>query len=261
MKRTMAIFKREFAAYFRAPMGFVVCAIFMAVSGLYFSSGVLSAYINLVGELAFIQSFFFVIIPLMTMRVFSEDRKNGTEVLLYTSPASSLEIVMGKYLAALALFLLMTSGTLVHVIITILYGGLVNINVLGAYVGFVFLGAAYVALGVFTSALTENQIIAAIISFVVMIVLSLLDVVSSMLGSVASTLIDKVNIFGLTDLQIDKAGSAVTAALNWLNPSTRTNNYIQGIFELSPILFFVSFVAVFLFLTNRVIEKRRWSQG
>lgn len=92
------------------------------------------------------------------------------------------------------------------------------------------------ALGVFTSALTENQIIAAIISFVVMIVLSLLDVVSSMLGSVASTLIDKVNIFGLTDLQIDKAGSAVTAALNWLNPSTRTNNYIQGIFELSPIL-------------------------
>lgn len=261
MKRTIAIFKRDFAAYFKTPMGYVVFAIFMAVSGLYFSSGVLSSYMNMVGELAFIQSFFFVIIPLMTMRAFSEDRKNGTEVLLYTSPASCTEIVLGKYLAALALFGVMTAGTLIHVIITSLYGGRVDISVLGAYIGFIFLGAAYVAIGVFASALTENQIIAAIISFVVIIVLTLLDFVSTMLGSVMATLIDRINVFGLTDMQIDAAGSAVTNAIQWLNPATRLSNYIDGIFELSPLIFFLSVIAAFLYMTNRVIEKRRWSQG
>lgn len=260
MSRIRAIFKREFISYFHTPMGFVVFAIFMAVSGMYFASGILSSYIDLVGELSFVQSFFFVIIPLMTMRVFSEDRKNGTEVLLYTSPASSIEIVLGKYLAALALFGVMTSGTIVHVVITALYDGKIDISVLGAYLGFVFLGAAYVSIGVFASALTENQIIAAIISFIVIIVLTLLDFVSNMLGTVASTLIDKINVFGLTDMQIDSAGKAVTDGLRWLNPTARLDNYIRGIFELSPIVFFISIVAVFLFLTNRVIEKRRWSQ-
>ncbi len=261
MKRTLAIFKREFFAYFRSPMGYVVIAIFMAISGLFFASGVLSAYLDLVGQISFIQSFFFVIIPLMTMRAFSEDRKNGTEVLLYTSPANSVEIVLGKYLAALALFGVMTGGTLIHVIITSLYGGVVDISVLVAYIGFIFLGAAYVSIGVFASALTENQIIAAVISFIIIIVLTLLDFVSNMIGSLAATLIDRINVFGLTDLQIDAAGRSVTSALQWLNPSARLSNYVNGIFELSPIIFFISIVAVFLFLTNRVIEKRRWSQG
>ncbi len=260
MNRVNAIFKRDFFAYFRSPIGYVVFAIFMAVSGLFFASGILSSYIDLVGEISFIQSFLFIIIPLMTMRSFSEDRRNGTEVLLFTSPASTMEIVLGKYLAALALFVLMTAGTFAHVIITSLYGGLIDISVLGAYIGFVFLGVAYVSIGCFASALTENQIIAAVISFVIMLVLMLLDFVSSMLGSVAATLLDKINFFGLTDLQIAAAGSAVTDALQWLNPMTRLGNYVNGIFEIAPIIFFVSMAAVFVYLTNRVLEKRRWSQ-
>ena len=260
MKHIMAIFKREFAAYFRSPMGYVIFAIFMAVSGLFYASGILSSYADMVSEISFVQSFLFVIIPLMTMRAFSEDRKSGTEVLLFTSPASTLEIVIGKYLGALALFLLMTAGTVSHILITALYDGLIDISVLGAYIGFIFLGAAYVAIGVFASALTENQIIAAVISFIIMLMLMLLDFVSSMLGSVVSTLIDKINFVGLTDTQIEAAGKAVTSAVQWLNPTTRLGNYINGIFEVSPILFFVSLVAAFLYLTNRIIEKRRWSQ-
>ncbi|MEA4888863.1 MAG: ABC transporter permease [Clostridiaceae bacterium] len=260
MKRIKAIFNREFLAYFRSPMGFVIFAIFMAVSGLYYASGIMSSYADMVSEISFIQSFLFIIIPLMTMRSFSEDRKNGTEVLLFTSPASTLEIVIGKYLAALALFTLMTAGTLSHVIITILYSGLIDVSVLGAYIGFLFLGAAYIAIGVFASALTENQIIAAVISFIIMLVLMLLDFVSSMLGSVVSTLVSKINFIGLSDTQIESAGTAVTNAVQWLNPTTRLSNYINGIFEISPILFFISLVAAFLYLTNRIIEKRRWSQ-
>ena len=260
MNRVKAIFKREFLAYFRSPIGYVVFAIFMAVSGLFFASGILNSYIDIVSELGFIQSFLFIIIPLMTMRSFSEDRRNGTEVLLFTSPASTLEIVLGKYLAALALFALMTAGTFSHLIITSFYGGLIDISVLGAYIGFIFLGVAYVSIGCFASALTENQIIAAVISFVIMLVLMLLDFVSNMLGSVAATLLDKINFFGLSDLQIAAAGTAVTEALQWLNPMTRLGNYVNGIFEIAPIIFFVSMAAVFIYMTNRILEKRRWSQ-
>jgi ABC-2 type transport system permease protein len=260
MKSTIAIFKREFYAYFRSPMGYVLFAIFMAISGLFYASSILSGMADMVSEISFIQSFLFVIIPILTMRIFSEDRKNGTEVLLYTSPASTLNIVIGKYLAALALFLLMTAGTLSHVVITAIFGGVLDSSTLGAYIGFIFLGAAYVAIGVFASALTENQIIAAVISFIILIVLTLLDALAGMLGSITSSLLDKINFIGLSAAQVQSAGSAVTSALKWLNPSARLSNYLVGIFELAPLLFFLSIIAAFIFLTNRIIEKRRWSQ-
>jgi ABC-2 type transport system permease protein len=260
MSCVKAIFKREFTAYFRSPIGYVIFAIFMAISGLYFASGILNSYIDMVSEISFLQSFLFIIIPLLTMRAFSEDRRNGTEVLLFTSPANTLEIVLGKYLAALALFLVLTAGTFTHLIIASLYDGLIDISVLGVYIGFIFLGVAYVSIGVFTSALTENQIIAAVISFVIMLVLMLLDFVSSMIGTAVATLFDKINFFGMTDTQIDSIGAAVTKGISWLNPMTRLNNYVNGIFEIAPILFFISLAAAFLYLTNRIIEKRRWSQ-
>jgi ABC-2 type transport system permease protein len=261
MSRIKAIFKREFTAYFRAPMGFVLFAIFMAIGGMFYTYGILNSYLDSAAELSFLQSFFFVIIPMLTMRAFSEDRRNGTEVLLYTSPARTIEIVMAKYLAALAMFGLMVSGTLIHLAITSFYGGKIDINVLGAYIGFLFLGAAYVAVGVFASALTENQIIAAVISFIIILSMGLLDFLSSAIGTFVSSLMSKINFFGLlTDLQIDKVGKAVTTGLNFLNPSARIANFQKGIFEVSPLLFFISIVAAFLFLTNRIIEKRRWSQ-
>jgi ABC-2 type transport system permease protein len=261
MKCVKAIFKREFAAYFRSPMGYVLFAIFLALFGLYFGILILQSYIDMVSVINFLQYFLFAIIPMLTMRIFSEDRKNGTEVLLYTSPASTLEIVVAKYLAALALFLLMTAGTFIHVVITGLFGGVLKVEVLGAYIGFIFLGAAYIAIGIFASAMTENQIIAAIISFVTIFVLTILDAVAGALGMVASSLLNNFNFLGwLTDLQIDKVGQAITSGLEWVNPTTRISNLLKGIFEVSPLVFFLSIIAAFLFLTNRIIEKRRWSQ-
>lgn len=260
MQRVFAIFKRDYTAYFRTPMGYVVIAIFLSVSGLFFSAGVIQSYQDIVSELGFLQSFLFIIVPLLTMRSFSEDRRNGTEVLLYTSPASTFEIVLGKYLATLALMLTMLAGTLIHVVITVLYGGLIDINVLGAYIGFIFLSAAYLSIGVFASATTENQIVSAIITFVVIITLALIDAVANVVGSMVSSLISQVNFFNLADTKIDSIGQAVTAGLQWLNPSTRLSNYVSGIFEISPLVFFLSIIAAFLFLTNRMIEKRRWSQ-
>jgi ABC-2 type transport system permease protein len=262
MNRISAIFKREFASYFRSPMGFVIFAIFMAIGGIYFAVNIIGSMSNMVYELAFLQSYLFIIIiPILTMRVFSEDRRNGTEVLLFTSPANTLEIVLGKYLAALSLFLLLAASTLVHLLLTLAFGGRIDISVLGAYIGFIFLGAAYIAIGVFCSALTENQIIAAVISFVILIGLTLIQAIANVVGEGAASLISQINVFGwLSDTQIESVGSAITAGLNWLNPNSRLENFISGIFELSPIVFFISLIAIFLFMTNRIIEKRRWSQ-
>ncbi len=260
MTRILAIFKRDYLAYFRSPIGFVVIAIFMLLSGLFFSAGVLQSYQDLVGEIAFMQSFLFVIVPLLTMRSFAEDRKNGTEVLLLTSPASTGEIVLGKYLAALGMLVTLLAGTLLHLLITLAYGGLVDFNVLGAYLGFLFLSAAFLAIGLLASASTENQIIAAVITFIAIMALTLLDAIASMIGQMTSTLISQLNFFGLPDTRIDQAGQAVGKALQWLSPMSRISELTNGIFSLSPLVFLLSIAAACLFLTNRLIEKRRWSQ-
>lgn len=260
MSRIFAIFKREVAAYFRSPIGFVIFAIFMLISGIYMAFSLQNSYSDIASEIGFLQIILVVIIPVLTMRAFSEDRKNGTEVLLFTSPASTTEIVVAKYLASFALFLLLTATTLIHVIITVSYGGLVDISVFGAYTGFIFLGAAYIGIGIFASALTENQIIAAIISLVTIFILSLIESVSSVIGTGIATLLSLLNFGLLTDIQISNVGTAVSEGINWLSPNARLTNYVNGIFELSPLVFFISLTVVFLFLTNRIIEKRRWSQ-
>lgn len=262
MNRVAAIFKRELASYFRSPMGYVLFAIFMAISGLYFGVSAMSGATYMSYELSFIESWlFFLMIPIMTMRTFAEDRKNGTEVLLFTSPASTLEIVVGKYLASLSLFMLISATTLIHVLITLTFGGRIDVGVLGSYIGYIFLGAAFIAIGVFASALTENQIIAAVISFVILMSLMLINAIASLVGDGIASLINSLNFTGwLKDTQIDAVGTAITDGLNWLNPYSRLDNFAAGIFEISPIIFFASIIAVFLFMTNRIIEKRRWSQ-
>lgn len=262
MKEIKAIWKRDFLGYFRSPIGWVLMAIFTLISGLIFSLHVLSAYSNIAYVLSFMQSLFFVLIPIMTMKSFAEERKNGTEVLLYTSPASTMQIVLGKYLAALSLFLVMTATTLLYVLITVMLGGLVDAVVLGTYVAFVLSAAIYIAIGVFVSSLTENQIIAAIVSVVVFVGFQLLSSIASMLGQMTTTLIqglDRLNWISATAEQA--AGVAVTNAVNWINPSTRLADFSLGIFKVTPLVYLLSFTALFIYLTTQVLEKRRWSQS
>lgn len=261
MKRITAITKREFFAYFKSPIGYIVLSLFMLITAFIFSSEIQFQYSDVGMIILSVQSILFmVVIPMITMRSFSEERKNGTEVLLLTSPASVTEIVIGKYLAAFSLLLVMAAGSLVYILFTLGFGGTVDAKVLGAYIGFVSIGAAYLSIGIFASSLTENQVISAIITFSVIFFLILIDGVAYIAGTLISTFIDKINIFGLTDLQIDSFASRAVDIIRWPNPSARIQNFSRGIFEISPLVFFVSMVAVFLFLTIRIIEKRRWTQ-
>lgn len=258
----LAVYKRELASYFRSPIGWAVMALYALLGGFLFSYR-MSAFneVNISDELVFLRTFFIIIIPLITMRLFSEEKKNGTEVLLFTSPVPLYRIVLGKYLSALTLLLIMLSTTFIHMIIVVSMGGLVNASTVGAYIGFIFLAAAFIAIGVLASAVTENQIVAAFIGFLMILVTQLLQLISTFLQSVFVSILSVANLFKLSTETINKAGDNLAAAIRWLDPFARTDSFSMGIFQISPLVFCLSLVILFLFLTYRILEKKRWSQG
>lgn len=261
MKRIHAILKKELLTYFKSPIGWVICAIFMAVSGVFFASGMTYSSADMAGELAFLQSMLFVIIPMLTMKAFSEEKRNGTDVLLLTSPTTVLEIVIGKYLAALSVFLMMTAGTLIHVLLIVSFDGMIGVSVLGAYIGFILLGAAYLAIGIFASATTENQVISVVITFVVILLLNVVNSIASIIGNSVASFLNRIDFLNwIPDKALTTLGNGLIAGIQWINPSSRLTSILDGVFEAAPLVFFISLVAVFLFLTMRIIEKRRWSQ-
>ncbi len=258
----LAIYKKEFASYFRSPIGWIVIALFALMGGFYFSIMIQNSNsINMSDELSFLKTILFVVIPLMTMRLFTEEKKNGTEVLMYTAPISMFRVVIGKYLAALTLLLIMIASSLVHLILVVALGGLVDSSTLGAYIGFTFLAAVFIAIGTFCSAVTENQIIAAIISFLLILFTSSITYIAAILQNIFVNAMNNFNLFNLSMDSIYQAGQAISDAVVWIDPFAKTNDFLIGIFSVDPLVFCISMIVLFLFFTYRVLEKKRWSQG
>ena len=257
-----AIYKRELASYFRSPIGWVAMALYAVLGGFYFSFSMSSSSsVNISDELGLIQLFFVIIIPLITMRLFSEEKKNGTEVLLYTSTVPLYKAVLGKYLAAMSLLIIMLASTFLHVILVISMGGLINAVTLGSYISFILIGALYISFGVMASSVTENQIIAAVFSAAMIIFTMLLQLIASSLEGIFVSIISVFNPIGLSSESIYKAGENLAGAINWMDPVSRVSSFQYGTFSLSPLLFCFSLIALYLFLTYRILEKRRWSQS
>ncbi|NLO39247.1 MAG: ABC transporter permease subunit [Ruminiclostridium sp.] len=234
-----AIWKREVQAYFYQPIAYVLIGLFFLISSFYFTFGTVAygrAELN-----SLFQNFIFlfiVIIPILTMRTLTEDRKNGTEVLLVTSPASISQIVVGKFLASFTVFLVMFASTLIYLVVLLILGGKPEVPMLiGGYLSFLLIGASFISIGIFASSLTENQIVAALISFAILLMISLLDVITSLTSGVIAKILDAFSLL------------------------SRYQDMNSGILDFTSIIYYLSFTAVFLFLTTRVIDKRRWSQG
>lgn len=262
MQALNAIYKRELGMYFKSPIAYVLFAIFSLVSGLVFALYLFQGYALLTNELNFLQSLFFILIPLLTMKSFSEEKKNRTDLLLLTSPAKLSEIVMGKYLAAVTLFVGMSALTLIHLGLTMLMQGRIDLPVLGSYLAYFLTAFAYIAIGLFCSALSENQIISGIVSMVIFLIFAIFSSISSVIGQLISTAVTKLDsLLSLFSSETKEAiAPAVTSALNWLNPSTRLPDFSRGIFSLTPIFFLLSYAGIFLYFTMKLIEKRRWVQ-
>lgn len=232
-----AIFWKEVKSYFYSPMAYILIGLFMLLTSIFFLPNLLygvGSFTNGLSNMGFILLF---IVPVLTMRILAEDRKNGTEVLLITSPASITSIVAGKYLAACFVFIIMTVLSFIYPIVLLAFGATFTVDLIGAYIGFILLGMTYIAVGVFASSLTESQVVAVIIGYVSLLLMWLSDSLASMVGGFASKI------------------------LGWFSLLSRYEDFTRGILGLSPVVYYLSFILVFLFLTVRVIEKRRWSQG
>lgn len=233
----LAIMKKEIMSYFYSPIAYVLIGFFILLSSVFFVPNLSYRMGDFSGNLSTMGFMLIFIVPILTMRIIAEDKKNGTDVLLITSPISLTSVVLGKYLAALFVFLVLTTISFIYPIILMAFGAQFTVQLVGGYIGFILLGACFIAVGVFASSLTENQIISAVISFVTLLIIWVAGSVGSMLGGIASKL------------------------LNWISLLSRYDDFNRGILGLSSMVYYLSFIAVFIFLTVRVTERRRWSQG
>lgn len=232
-----AIFRREVVSYFTSPIGYIFLAAFYACAGLFFALTSLQyGSTDMTGMFNMLLMVLLVLVPILTMRTLSEDKKQKTDQCLLTAPVSLFGLVMGKFLAAYLIYVMGVAITVVHAIVVSVYKEPDWVLIFGNVLGLLLLGGAFIAVGVFVSSLTENQIVAAVVSFVVLVLLYLMIALSSL-----------VTIDWLSDL------------ISELSFASRYYEFTTGIFDFSNVLFFLSAMAVFIFLTIRVLEKRRWS--
>ncbi|MGN1457714.1 MAG: ABC transporter permease [Acutalibacteraceae bacterium] len=232
-----AIFKREMSAYFSSPVGYVVIAAFMFFSGMFFY--VQCLYSGTTNMYAVFQSMFFIIlfiIPLLTMKLFSDDRKQRTDQAILTSPVGIPSVVAAKYLSALVVFLICLSSYIIEGIVLSFMAQPDWSVIIGNVFGMLLLGSAFISIGIFISSLTESVIIAAIASFAINVMINLVDTVAS---TVSWTFLKDI--------------------LNAVSFQSKYSNFALGMISLSDVVFFVTVTLLFLFLTDRVIEKRRWA--
>ncbi len=257
-----AVFKREFLSYFRNPLGWVAICLMGVISGYYFTGMITDVipYVNIATEINYLRSFFIILIPIITMRLFAEEKRNGTDVLLYTMPFSMKEAVFGKFLAALSLQALMLMCVFSHMIITIILSGYVSPATWGAIFGYMVLAALFISIGMLTSAMTENQIMSAVISFVILLFLSMISSIASSVSEMFKSFLKITKLFNLSDSAIYSAGENLRKMIVWFDPYERTSCYTSGVIKIVPIIFCLSFTFVFIYITYRVLEKKRWSQ-
>ena len=232
-----AIYKREMRSYFTSPLGYVYLCAYLFMAGLFFKMYMIDyGSSNIAYFFSGSLIVYMFLVPILTMRLFSEEKKSKTDQILLTSPVSVTGIVMGKFLAAMSVFTIALIPTSVAIMIIGSYSSISVGMTIGNYVAVLFLGMAFIAIGCFLSAITESQVVAAVLSFTVMMCLYFLD---NLVSSVSSTLLSNI--------------------VSFISVYDRYSDFTSGLFSLSSIVYYISVAVIFLFLTVRIIEKRRWS--
>ena len=238
----LAIYRREMGAFFTSGVAYVFLAVFWLVSGIFFYNGVVAS--GTTDTSSMFSSMFYIVlflIPVLTMKLLSEEKKNRTDQGLLTAPVGLWEIVLGKYFAALTLYIIAESVVFIYAFILNYLGDVVWTPLLGNYVAMIFLGAAFIAVGLFISSLTENQMASAVVSLVVLFVIYLSEMLVSSFENGG------------------KLKKAIHFVVSKLAFYSRYVEFTRGVFSLPSIVFFISPAFLFNFFTVKVLEKRRWS--
>ena len=286
----LAIYKKELRSYFTSMIGYVFIAFFLVIIGIYFMIyNLMFGLANFEYSLSTITFIFVLLVPLLTMRLMSEEKKQKTDQLLLTSPLSARSIILGKFFAVFTIFAIVMAIICMYPLIMSLYGSIPYASAYGSILGFTLLGGAYLAMGLFISSLTESQMVAAVISFAVFLFTALMEGFANifptdnktayMVFSVivlliclllyhlmhnytVSLTIGVVGIGGLTAIYLLKPtmfDGSVIKVFEWLSVISRFDTFSAGIFDLSGVIYYLSIIFLFTFLSMQVIKKRRWS--
>ena len=286
----IAIYKRELKSFYGGMMGYLLDAFFILVGGLYFTAVNLQGGYSYFSYTLYNTCFVFLIfVPVLTMRSFAEERHNKTDQLLLTSPVSLGRIVMGKYLALMTVFVLPLAVLSVCPLLLRIGGEFSNLSNYSAIFGYFLLGAACIAIGMFVSSLTENQIIAVLGTFAILLLTYLMSGIRTLLttGSSLALIVFTVLLLvisllvGLNSKSLSLGcmvfvlGGAVLLALFKIKSAALTTafsgllgylsifdpfqNFVGDLFSITSIVYYLSVAGLFLFLTGQSLEKRRWN--
>ncbi len=253
MGNTLAIAQKELRAYFASPIAYVIIGGFAFLYG-YFYIAILSFFVRQsmqmlqmggpptanINEMMIrplmqnVTVLVLFVMPMITMRTYSEEKRSGTIELLLTSPLTDLQIVLGKFLGAMALYGVMLAVTLIHVAILFIYGNPEWKPIATAYLGLLLLGGSFISLGLFISSLTKNQIVAAMITFAVFLFLWII----TWIGSVS--------------------GPTVSGITTYLSIIDHGEDFWKGVIDTTHLIYYLSFITFGLFLTVKSVDSERW---
>ncbi len=238
MKRMWAVCSKELQLYFFNPTSYFAIAVYVLLSSIMFYVSFvvyqpsIIDYRLVLGDTMFM---LLIVVPLLTMRLMSEEFRQGTDELLLTSPVTATEIVLGKYLASLGLLIVLLLCNMVYPFTMSFFGKLDLTLLLLSVLGVFLLGAAMMAIGLFASSLSQHQMVSAVIAFVILLTLWLMDSFAS--------------------------GASGSSLQQWLSPfslSGRLNNLIKGVLHGPDLLYYITLAALFLVLSIQVVERKRW---
>ena len=234
----LAIYKREMKAYFSTFIGYAFIASFLIISGVLFTLAVLSqaADADVTVYYAGVIYSFVVLIPLLTMKLFTDEKRLRTETVLLTAPVSLFSIVFAKFLAAFTMFSMTLGISCINLIPMYVYGDQNTMIILGNLLSILLIGAAFISVGVFLSSVTENQLVAAVSTIAVIGLFLVIGMFSTSIG--------------FTPLRV---------VLNFFSVFNRYTYFTYGIIDYAALIYYLSISVLFIFLTVRVFERRRWA--
>lgn len=286
----LAIYKKELKTYFTSMTGYIFVAFIIFLVSVYFTAYNLTYGNPQISQALSSSSFvFLIVVPLLTMRIIAEERHQKTDQLLLTSPVKVTSIVMGKYLAIETIFLIPTLLFCFYPLILSNYGKVSFPMSYTGILGYFLLGSAFLAIGLFLSSVTESQVIAAVLCFGALLITYLMKGLTSFISSTAFAsylgftivLIIGCLLFynqmknaivalgfgciaeiALTIVYIVKKTvfeGLIANVLNVLSINDKYNNFVDGIFDITGVVYYITAVVIFIFLTVQSIQKRRWS--
>jgi ABC-2 type transport system permease protein len=232
----ITIFKKEVSAYFSTPFGFIFMGIFLLLSGVIFTTyNLIGGGGDLNGMFGLFSNISFMIFPVLTIKMFADERRSGTEPLLLTSRLSNTQIVLGKYFAACFVFLVSLAVTGVYVVMLMIYGFPYMTAIAGSYIGFILLGMAFISVCTFAASLAESYVTAAVTSF------------GALVGLVMAGAFSR-------SLDIPVISQILTA----LALTRQYDEFIRGVFRPGPVVYFIGFSVIFICLSIISLGRRRF---